>query len=187
MTTDTHPGYVERARAVGVDTVMTKPLTPDVLWHEVRRILAPSESSHPASDDPPRPTGTRRTSHVRAHLRTVTTMPPVAPPPVHCPSCDHLTYDHSYIGGVNHRNAEQWDAYTFMQDAARSSIAIARASCGGSISAYGRQGALKIQILILSTHTVSSHRARQRSSSAPSERAPTGPHRRSEHICLGPC
>jgi hypothetical protein len=48
----------------------------------------------------------------RLHERHDTTSPPLPPPALICPQCDQLlAYQHSHIGGVSARHAEQWDYY----------------------------------------------------------------------------
>jgi hypothetical protein len=55
---------------------------------------------------------THRTVLSKSHQRFTTTVPPIEPPALTCPSCDHpLKYDHSHIGGVSDRHAEQWDYF----------------------------------------------------------------------------
>jgi len=54
----------------------------------------------------------RRVPKNRAHVRQLTTAPVVTPPILICPDCeDTLTYRHSYIGGVNANQQEQWDYF----------------------------------------------------------------------------
>jgi hypothetical protein len=49
----------------------------------------------------------------KSFSRFATTVPPVSPPGLVCPSRDHtLTYGESYVGGVSDRHPEQWDHYT---------------------------------------------------------------------------
>ena len=114
VTTETRPTELDRARAVGVDAVLNKPVTPDALLNEIQRILERSESPRTTERPPPdSPHQQRRTSQAKAHLRTQTTTPPAPPPPLTCPSCDGpLKYEHSHVGGVSRRHAEQWDAFT---------------------------------------------------------------------------
>jgi len=46
------------------------------------------------------------------HVRGQTATPALTPPRLHCPDCElPLDYRHSYVGGVNARNSEQWDYY----------------------------------------------------------------------------
>ena len=43
----------------------------------------------------------------------ITVGPEIAAPELRCPSCDGpLTYERSHLGGVSHRQPEQWDDYT---------------------------------------------------------------------------
>jgi hypothetical protein len=108
-TAETRPTELDRARAAGADVILRKPVTPEALLHEIQTLLEQREQ-------PSRPLPTsrheRHTSHAKAHLRTRTTTPPALPPLLTCPSCDRrLKYEHSHIGGVSRRHAEQWDAY----------------------------------------------------------------------------
>jgi hypothetical protein len=53
-----------------------------------------------------------RTVLAKSHARFSTTAPPAPPPALTCPWCDRsLNYEHSHIGGVSSRHAEQWDYY----------------------------------------------------------------------------
>ena len=88
VTTDTRPAELDRARAAGADAVLVKPVSPDALLIEVRRLLTSSRDLQSKS-----------ATH-RAH------------PELLCPSCPAwLIHEHSHIGGVNDRRPEQWDYY----------------------------------------------------------------------------
>jgi CheY-like chemotaxis protein len=126
-TFDVKPSTVERARASGADRVFTKPCLPETLLQALLQVTHPCGRS--AADatatrrqnavDPPATAssselqnGSRRYVMVREHQRFQTTMPPTAPPPLRCPSCDRpLQFERSHIGGVNARFSEQWDYY----------------------------------------------------------------------------
>ena len=95
----------------------------DRVTAEIRRLIADSERSRrhtgarraaagrDATDEAAGSPSPRR-SLVKSFARVVTTMPPVSPPALVCPSCDRpLKYEHSYIGGVTQYRAEQWDCY----------------------------------------------------------------------------
>jgi CheY-like chemotaxis protein len=119
---------IDRARAAGADTVLTKPISADVviaavhglfekprelrersrtLQQRVEAQLATPADLHPQS------AVRRRRTLVRGHNRFVTTSPPVPPPQLFCPSCGKpLAYVRSYIGGVSAKHAEQWDYFT---------------------------------------------------------------------------
>ena len=89
LTTETRPGELERARAAGGDSVLVKPVSPDVLLDEIQRLLARSRDVNSES--------TTRTAHS---------------PELVCPVCNRwLTYEHSHVGGVGDRHPEQWDYY----------------------------------------------------------------------------
>jgi two-component system chemotaxis response regulator CheY len=114
VTTETRLPLLERVRAIDVNGVLIKPVEPDHLLTEIHQILE--------YDDPPRRDGIefvtsrperRRTSQTTAHLQTQTTTPPKQPPWLLCPCCERpLKYEHSFVGGVSRRHAEQWDAYS---------------------------------------------------------------------------
>jgi CheY-like chemotaxis protein len=117
VTAESRAAELDRARQVA-DAVLVKPTTPDALLHEIQRLTTcrderrepPTSIDATAVDGPQqRP----RTVLAKAHLRTTTTSPAVAPPPLTCPSCDRpLTYVQSHIGGVSERHSEQWDYFT---------------------------------------------------------------------------
>jgi CheY-like chemotaxis protein len=106
---------VDCARTVGANAVLIKPTTPEQVLAEARRLL--SDRRDADRSGPPPALRTVESSHRRPRLsksfaRFVTTTPPAAPPRLVCPSCDEsLTYQHSYVGGVSAKNAEQWDLY----------------------------------------------------------------------------
>jgi two-component system chemotaxis response regulator CheY len=114
VTTETRPTELDRARAAGVDAVLNKPVTPDALLREVQRLLERVEPARKSADEPSRSQSEqRRASQAKAHLRAQTTTPPAPPPQLTCPFCDRpLKYEHSHVGGVSRRHAEQWDAFT---------------------------------------------------------------------------
>jgi len=104
----------ERARKCGANTVLVKPVTPDALLAEVRRLLdAPATPTNlaNAAEQPP---SSGRMGHIlsRAHRRGETIAPPIQPPVLICPRCDTaLVYQRSYVGGVSAKHSEQWDEY----------------------------------------------------------------------------
>jgi CheY-like chemotaxis protein len=117
VTADARPTTAERARTAGAGAVLVKPTTPERLLAETARLLdsreviGASTEAAPALIDssPARPSSPRMS---KSFARFMTTAPPMAPPQLVCPSCDQpLTYEHSHIGGVSARNAEQWDQY----------------------------------------------------------------------------
>jgi len=103
------------ARRVEANAVLVKPTMPEQVLAETRRLL--SDRRDADRSDSPAAVRPVESSHLRPRLsksfaRFVTTTPPVSPPRLVCPSCDEpLTYEHSYVGGVNAKNAEQWDVY----------------------------------------------------------------------------
>jgi two-component system chemotaxis response regulator CheY len=115
VTAEAGPTALNRIRHAGASAVIVKPTTPDAVLHEVRHLtdahgnqdaVAPCERTSNADAE------RRRTMRVKSHPRFRTSTPPTPPPALTCPSCDvPLTYEHSYVGGVNDRNPEQWDYY----------------------------------------------------------------------------
>ena len=116
----------EPADGINVDALLRKPTAPDDLVHEAQRLLATPRASGAASAVPPpaadphqrksadllAATTYRRTSHAKAHRRFTTVSPPMPPPALSCPSCDHaLKYEQSHVGGVSDRHPEQWDYF----------------------------------------------------------------------------
>ena len=103
ITSESRHGELTRAWQSGADSVLVKPVTPDVLLLEVQRLLSKASedesSSNPSRSEKARPT-------------VLTSTPPAVPPPLLCPDCDRpLTYVHSHVAGVR-TSAEQWDAFT---------------------------------------------------------------------------
>ncbi len=127
VTAEAHEWELARIREAGANAVLVKPALPDVVVREVERWLsdprgAPESGPDATADTAARPSVTvragtgarsrRRTASVKAHMRFVTTQPPLRPPTLMCPSCDRvLEYKESYVGGVSQRYAEQWDYY----------------------------------------------------------------------------
>ena len=112
VTSESRPSELQRARDAGADSVLIKPLSPEALLQEVERLLR-----HGSDRRPPQGTsttrGARRVTAKAAHLREITLTPPISPRDLVCPSCDRpLTYQHSFLGGVSVKHAEQWDRYT---------------------------------------------------------------------------
>lgn len=111
----------ERILQAGATSILIKPLAPDALVLELRRLVAAGEATivppiEPAPTAGPQTTSARPRKGVaksKLHVRCTATSPPTPPPTLRCPFCDGpLTYEHSYLGGVNHRHTEQWDNYT---------------------------------------------------------------------------
>jgi CheY-like chemotaxis protein len=116
----------DRAEHIGVDAVLLKPTTPEVIVSEARRLLAASRELRARStaareqataqqqpvDLLTRSKSQPRTARTKAHHRFTTTSPPMPPPALSCPSCDRaLKYEQSHIGGVSDRHPEQWDYF----------------------------------------------------------------------------
>ena len=127
VTTETRPAALDRIRKAGATAVLIKPTLPDAIVREVRNLMTNSVNGHggPGSSaqgngvvppntsaNVPQPNN-HRSVLTQSNARLRTTPPPNCPPTLTCPSCDQsLQYDHSYVGGVSNRHAEQWDYYT---------------------------------------------------------------------------
>jgi CheY-like chemotaxis protein len=115
VTAEARSTGVDGALRVGANAVLIKPTTPEQVLAETRRLLSDCRDADRSGS--PAALQTLASSHLRPRLsksfaRFVTTTPPAAPPQLVCPSCDEpLIYEHSYVGGVSAKNAEQWDRY----------------------------------------------------------------------------
>jgi two-component system cell cycle response regulator DivK len=112
---------IERILRAGATSILIKPVAPDALVSELRRLAAagdavPSQPIEVAAVAVPLTTGgtpRKRVANSKLHVRCTTTTPPAIPPPLRCPTCDGpLTYERSHLGGVSLRQPEQWDDYT---------------------------------------------------------------------------
>jgi len=121
LTADTAEREAERILRAGATSILIKPVTPDALVSELRRLAAVKDVvKPPATEAAPRPTPLttsgkprKRIANSKLHLRCATTSPPALPPALRCPTCDvALTYERSHLGGVSQRQPEQWDTYT---------------------------------------------------------------------------
>jgi two-component system chemotaxis response regulator CheY len=117
VTSDARAAELTRVRTAGATAVLIKPVTPEQMLAETRRLLIDGSASHErvtvteseTAAAPPRSRG-RRLSKSFARVSTV--RPPLEPPAALCPLCDRrLTYKHSHIGGVSEQHREQWDWY----------------------------------------------------------------------------
>jgi CheY-like chemotaxis protein len=113
VTADSRSAGAAGARRVGANAVLLKPTTPEQVLAETQRLLSDrrdaDRSGSPAASQTVESSRPRQS---KSFARFVTKTPPASPPPLVCPSCDEpLTYEHSYVGGVNAKNAEQWDVY----------------------------------------------------------------------------
>jgi CheY-like chemotaxis protein len=119
---------IHRAQWAGADSVLVKPCLPETLLAEIARVLDLSVELRERArriraksvEQVGRATALIERIDVsrihmtlaRAHDRRDTAHPPIAPPPLVCPSCDlALRYQRSHIGGVSARHSEQWDYY----------------------------------------------------------------------------
>jgi CheY-like chemotaxis protein len=121
ITTETRLAELDRARHAGADTILVKPTVIDDVISELFRLLDAFKDGRPmptpgvaSPNDAVTPLPSpRRGGQSKAFVRYVTMTPPLAPPPMLCPTCDHpLVYEQSRIGGVSERYREQWDRYT---------------------------------------------------------------------------
>ncbi|HYM22889.1 MAG TPA: hypothetical protein VEU08_06765, partial [Vicinamibacterales bacterium] len=99
---------VTRALSAGAEMVLERSAAVASLSDALHQVLA---RPHPRRADAKAALSGARLL-VRAHQRFRTNKPPLAPPPLRCPSCDvTLVYDHSHVGGVSARFEEQWDYF----------------------------------------------------------------------------
>jgi CheY-like chemotaxis protein len=127
LTSDANPDGIERARSSGADSVLIKPCKSEALFRALALGRDRSRSSEEHLQAAPRQTTSQRAMSdgtlepstrpsrflTRAHQRFETSTPPIAPPPLRCPSCDRpLQHRRSYVGGVTAHLSEQWDYYT---------------------------------------------------------------------------
>jgi DNA-binding response OmpR family regulator len=106
LTSDMQSPDIERARTLGADAVLGKPITGDEVLTHVERVVQQCEERARASDTAPR----KKSANARS-ARFETTTPPAAPAQLSCSSCDSaLTYQQSYVGGVATKT-EQWDYF----------------------------------------------------------------------------
>ena len=125
---DAHKNDVRRAEKVGANAILVKPLLPEKLLATVHDLLQHSLELRSRSaavrskmaNELARSTEllersrrtTRKLMLSHAQFRRDTTTPPIAPPVLICPQCDHqLIYQRSHIGGVSERHPEQWDYF----------------------------------------------------------------------------
>jgi CheY-like chemotaxis protein len=109
--------HAEAARLshVSVDRLLSKPLAPGDVLHEIERLRREREISElPEAERMPHdgaevPAHRRRASELRT---SCTRRPPVPPLSLTCANCDRtLQYLQSYIGGADIRRPEQWDIF----------------------------------------------------------------------------
>jgi len=127
VTGEAYARDVDRARRAGADSVLVKPCLPEVLLSEAQRLCRRSVELRRHSQElrersiaevsrslqlQIRAGRARGRAQSRQFSREDTTMPPLTPPELLCPSCDKpLAYQHSHVGGVSERHREQWDYY----------------------------------------------------------------------------
>ena len=118
LATDPAEREVDKIRRAGANAILVKPVAPDLLVSELRRLAAAEPSAiqtPPPLPEPPLADDARprkRMTNSKMHIRCTTTNPPALPPALRCPSCDGpLLYERSHVGGVSHRQPEQWDDY----------------------------------------------------------------------------
>jgi len=105
-----------RAKAAGADATLAAPCAPEAVVAAIHGVIEqPREPVAPPRLPPldaPSTLDSPRRSRTRNVRPEQTTMPPLTPPSLHCPSCQSLlTYQHSQTGGVNERSFEQWDYF----------------------------------------------------------------------------
>jgi DNA-binding response OmpR family regulator len=119
---------IGRAKRVGANAVLTKPVSGEDLLLEARELLnrsnellAESRAVQERSNEALRESAAllvrsenlRRPMKSHVHERVTTTTPPTVPPSLRCPTCDRpLIYERSNLGGVNAGFPEQWDYFT---------------------------------------------------------------------------
>jgi DNA-binding NarL/FixJ family response regulator len=107
ITSDSSAIERRRAETAGATAILVKPCLPETLCEEVDRLVSGSESEELAPA-----VGQDRVILNRAFKRMKTTAPPDPPPELACPVCAKpLVHQHRHVGGVNAKNAEQWDYY----------------------------------------------------------------------------
>jgi CheY-like chemotaxis protein len=115
VTAEARAAGPDGARRAGANAVLIKPTTPEQVLAETGRLLSGRPDAERLDSPvavPPAESSHLRPRHSKSFARFVTTAPPAPPPRLVCPSCDEpLTYEHSYVGGVSAKHAEQWDAY----------------------------------------------------------------------------
>jgi len=125
-TSSTTDEVVDRARHAGADVVLPKSTPIRTIVNEARRLIADSHALRERSAAARERAAQQleraspilsRAKALRVHLAQTkrsfgTTLPPVPPPPLMCPTCGSaMAYQYSHIGGVGtHR--EQWDYYS---------------------------------------------------------------------------
>ncbi len=100
--------------------MLVKPTTPEDVLTATRRLVAETRAMRERAKAMRADAVTQRQQAQRQRVRLsksfsrfATTVPPMSPPTLVCPSCDRsLTYEQSYVGGVSARHPEQWDHYT---------------------------------------------------------------------------
>jgi CheY-like chemotaxis protein len=120
VTADVRATELSRVRQLGADGVLVKPTTPEDVLTAARRLMAETGEMRQRAKAMRANAVTQRQQAERQRVRLsksfsrfATTVPPVSPPILVCPSCDRaLTYEQSYVGGVSMRHPEQWDHYT---------------------------------------------------------------------------
>jgi DNA-binding response OmpR family regulator len=119
VTAEARPSHLARARAIGADAVLIKPVAIEKILTEVQRLLTVGRETR-AGDSRPTDGSTGSVAAQPAFRKRRraglagqnTTTPPASPPLLVCPLCDaRLVYERSHVGGVSERQREQWDHY----------------------------------------------------------------------------
>lgn len=77
VTSENRLATLERARGIGVDALLNKPVTPEILLDEIRRLLQEAPRSRASIHAPLLPPEQKRRTMAKAHLYMRTTTPPV--------------------------------------------------------------------------------------------------------------
>jgi CheY-like chemotaxis protein len=115
VTSDARASELARIKTSGANAVLVKPVTPEQLLAETRRLLVDGSVEYEGvtvtqSETKLPPTQVRSRRLSKSFARVSTARPPLQPPAAVCPSCDRLLiYKHSHLGGVSERQREQWD------------------------------------------------------------------------------
>ncbi len=120
VTADARAAEGSCTRQMRADAVLIKPTTSEAILTATRRMLDETREMRARARVTRVHAVTQRQQAERQRVRLsksfsrfATTVPPLSPPALVCPSCDGpLTYEQSHVGGVSERHREQWDHYT---------------------------------------------------------------------------
>jgi DNA-binding response OmpR family regulator len=127
ITGESRRAELDRAYQKGADLVLVKPVTPHAILDRSRSLVQRAADAQTRSSSLRSRTAAafakskatvargreRQLPRSRRLERFATTSPPLRPRDLRCPSCDReLKYLHTYVGGVNETQVEQWDTFT---------------------------------------------------------------------------